>query len=226
MATDKQEIVRSLAGGQTPASGVIPPFTSYRALRSLFVVAGDAHYDVLSYDPAAARRLLEFAGASKLAFDLTFPNRPRSKEIAQILQQQWRTNLGAEIGLIMMDWTVWVQTANAVNYNGVIESGTGADYADPNTFFELFTGRYDGSGWRDSEFNRMVDAANAVGDPVERMVKLAGCEEHLLREMPVLPLFFDSYSYLQKPYVRGMTSNPLDIPQFRSAWIDTNWRKS
>ena len=72
----------------------------------------------------------------------------------------------------------------------------------------------------------MVDAANAVGDPAGRMVKLASCEEHLLREMPVLPLFFDSYSYLQKPYVQGMTPNALDIPQFRSAWIDTNWRRS
>jgi hypothetical protein len=51
-------------------------------------------------------------------------------------------------------------------------------------------------------------------------------EERLLRAMPVLPLFFDSYSYLEKPYVRGMTRNVLDLPQFKAAWIDTNWRPS
>ena len=42
-------------------------------------------HDVLSHDPAAARELLGLAGKSKLAFDLTFPNRPRSREIAEIL---------------------------------------------------------------------------------------------------------------------------------------------
>ena len=56
------------------------------------------------------------------------------------------------------------------------------------------------------------------------MRKLAACEERILRAMPVLPLFFDAYSYLEKPYVRGMTRNALDLPQFKAAWIDTSWR--
>jgi oligopeptide transport system substrate-binding protein len=224
LATDKDEIVRFLGGGQRRAHGVIPPFAGYEGIRTLPIMAGGRSYDVLSHDPAAARELLGLAGISKLAFDLTFPNRPRSKEIAEILQQQWRTTLNAEVKLFAKDWNAWIRTALSLDYNGVIESGVGADYADPNTFFEFFTGRADGSGWNDSEFNRMIDAANAIADPVSRMEKLAACEEHLFRAMPVLPLFFDSYSYLQKPYVRGMTPNSLDVPQFRSTWIDTNWR--
>ena len=226
MATNKREIVRWLDGGQTTASGVIPSFRGYQGIQSLPVVVGDGDYDVLSYNPAAARQLLVLAGVSKLAFDLTFPNRPKSKEIAQILQQQWRNNLGAEVRLVMLEWNAWNQTALSFDYSGVIESGIGAEYADPNTFFELFTGGYDGSGWSDSEFKRMVDAANATGDPAGRMARLANCEERLLREMPVLPLLFDSHSYLQKPYVHGMTPNALDIPQFRTAWIDTNWSRA
>jgi hypothetical protein len=58
------------------------------------------------------------------------------------------------------------------------------------------------------------------------MRRLVDCELHLLRAMPVLPLFFDSYSFLQKPFVHGLTPNLLDVPQFRTAWIDTNWRPS
>ena len=57
-----------------------------------------------------------------------------------------------------------------------------------------------------------------------RMRKLAACEGRLLRAMPVLPLFFDSYSYLEKPFVGGMTRNLLGVPQFKTGWIDTNWR--
>ena len=40
----------------------------------------------------------------------------------------------------------------------------------------------------------------------------------------VSPLFFDSYFYLEKPYVRGMTKNVLGLQEFKTAWIDTKWR--
>lgn len=226
MATNKDEIARFLGGGQTPARTVVPPFGGYEGAATLPVESGGRVWDVLSYDPEAARKLMSIAGAGRLVFDLTFPNRTRSKELAQILQKQWRVNLGAEVNLVMMESSVWVQTFQSVNYRGMIEVGMGADYADPNSFFELFMGEIDGSGWSDPEFSRQVDAANTVGDNATRMRKLAGCEERLLRAMPVLPLFFDSYSYLRKPYVRGLMPNALDTPSFKDVWIDTNWRPS
>jgi len=226
MATDKQQITRFLAGGQTPARTVIPPFGGYQGVESLPIDVGGRVWDVLSYDPDAARALMKIAGVGQLVFDLTFPNRPRSKEMAQILQSQWRTNLGAEVKLAVLEWNIWVQTLSSLAYRGMTECGWGADYADPNTFFENFDGRIDGSGWTDPEYRRLVDQANAEADHIIRMRKLAKCEEYLLRAMPVLPIFFDSHSYLQKPYVRGLTPNILDVPQFKSVWIDTNWRQS
>jgi oligopeptide transport system substrate-binding protein len=146
--------------------------------------------------------------------------------MAQILQKQWAANLGAEVSLVMTEWTVWVQSILSVSYRGMIESGLGADYPDPNSFFENFTGRGDGSGWSDPEFGRLLDHANAEGYNTARMRKLAVCEERILRAMPVLPMFFDAYSYLEKPYVRGMTRNALDTPSFKDVWIDTSWRPS
>jgi ABC-type oligopeptide transport system substrate-binding subunit len=225
MATNKHQITQFLAGGQTPACTVIPPFGGYESIATLPVEAGGRIWDVLSHDPESARALMNIAGAGRLVFDLTFPNRPRSKEMAQILQNQWRVNLDAEVKLVTMDSSVWGQTLMSMTYRGAIESGGGADYADPNSFFELFTGRADGSGWNDPEFSRMVDHANAEAKAPARMRKLAACEERLLRAMPVLPLFFDSYSYLQKPYVGGLTRE-FDAPQFKYTWIDTHWRPS
>jgi oligopeptide transport system substrate-binding protein len=224
MATNKDEIARFLSGGQRPARTVVPPFFGYEGVKTLPVRANERVWDVLSYDPESARALMKIAGTEYLVLDLAFPNRTRSKEMAQILQRQWRANLGAEVNLVIQDWSVWAQTVSSVNYQGVIEAGTGANYADPNSFFEYFIGRYDGSGWSDLEFNRMVDQANAEAQNAARMRKLAACEERLLRSMPVLPVFFDSYSYLQKPYVTGLRSNVLDVPEFRGVWIDTNWR--
>jgi hypothetical protein len=56
------------------------------------------------------------------------------------------------------------------------------------------------------------------------MAKLAECERYLLTAMPVIPLYFDSWSYLHKPYVRGGEGNLLNIHRFKHAWIDTSWR--
>ena len=126
----------------------------------------------------------------------------------------------------MMDWNVWVQTLQAGAYQGVTEGGFGADYNDPTAILEGFNGRDDGSGWQDEEFRRLLDQANAEGDASARMRKLAACEAHLLQSMPILPLFFDTYGYLQKPYVRGMRPNMLDIPEFKGVSINTAWRSS
>jgi oligopeptide transport system substrate-binding protein len=224
MATNTQAVARFLEGGQTPARTVIPLFGGYPGIHSLLVEAGGRVWDVLSYDPPAARELLRIAKAEGLAVDLTFPDRTRSKEIAEILQGQWQANLGVRVKLMMVERNVWDQMAASVSYRGIIESGTGADYADPNGIFDIFTGRVDGSGWGDAGFDQLIERANAELDTTERMRKLAACEERLLRAMPVLPLFFDSYCYLEKPYVRGMTKNVLGLPPFRTAWIDTNWR--
>ena len=225
MATNKHEITQFLAGGQTPACTVIPPFGGYEGVATLPVEAGGRVWDVLSHDPESARELMNIAGAGRLVFDLTFPNRTRSKEMAQILQNQWRVNLGAEVKLVMMDWSVWMQTSLSMTYHGVIESGGGADYADPNRFSNCSPDEPtdpDGvtrssAGWWITRMPRPKRLL-ACG-------KLAACEERLLRAMPVLPLFFDSYSYLQKPYVGGLTRE-FDAPQFKYTWIDTHWRPS
>ena len=226
MATDTQGVARFLDGGQTPARTVIPRFGGYPGIHSLLVEAGGRVWDVLSYDPPAARELLSMAKAEDLAVDLTFPDRTRSKEIAEILQAQWQANLGVRVNLMMVERNVCDQMAASVSYRGIIESGTGADYADPNGIFDAFTGRMDGSGWVDPGFGQLLDAANSELDTTVRMRKLAACEERLLRAMPVLPLFFDSYCYLEKPFVGGMTKNVLGFQEFKTAWIDTNWRPS
>ena len=44
--------------------------------------------------------------------------------------------------------------------------------------------------------------------------------------MPVLPLCFDVYTFVQKPYVRGRLGNSIDTPRFSDVSIDTNWRPS
>ncbi len=119
MATDKHEITRFLDAKQTAARTLIPPFGGYAGVGTLSVQAGRRTWDVLSYDVAAARELIRLAGAERLEFDLTFAARTRSKEMAEIIQRQWRTSLGAHVNLVTLDWNVWGQTIHSGEYRGV-----------------------------------------------------------------------------------------------------------
>ena len=47
-----------------------------------------------------------------------------------------------------------------------------------------------------------------------------------VRAMPVIPIFHDTWTYLEAPYLRGLKPNPFAAPQFKYAWIDTTWRPS
>jgi hypothetical protein len=42
--------------------------------------------------------------------------------------------------------------------------------------------------------------------------------------MPIIPLFFYSWVYLQKPFVSGLCANALDVHPFKYVWIDANGR--
>jgi MarR-like DNA-binding transcriptional regulator SgrR of sgrS sRNA len=71
----------------------------------------------------------------------------------------------------------------------------------------------------------LADAASATSR-VERLRKLADCEQYLMRAMLFLPLYRDVWVYLCKPFVRGLGCNQLDRQQFKYVWIDTKWRPS
>jgi hypothetical protein len=58
------------------------------------------------------------------------------------------------------------------------------------------------------------------------MRTLAGCERFLLAAMPFIPICFQVYSSLVKPYVRGWATNALNEHHFKYVWIDRNWRAS
>jgi oligopeptide transport system substrate-binding protein len=103
----------------------------------------------------------------------------------------------------------------------------GADYGDPNTFLDLFeTGGSLSVAWRDAAYDTLLHDANSMSDAETRMKALALCEAYLLRAMPVIPLLFYGFAGFQKPYVRGLDTNLLDVHPFKYTWIDTNWRPS
>jgi len=228
MATNKDAIVAFLGAGQTSARGLMPSLDGYPNIATLPVEIDGKSIDVLAYNPEAAQELMRKASVRSLRVEILYPQRPSTQDLPEILQQQWRNTLGAEVVVAVQEEKAWLQRRNALQYNGVAERGWWGDYLDPNTFLEPFLSGPSiiGSGWSDPRFDFMLAAANASPDPVERMRKLADCERFILRAMPILPLYYNTLTYLQKPYVRGLEPGKVDIVRFKYASIDTNWRPS
>lgn len=228
MATDKKAIARYLASGQAAALSLMPPFQGYPPVQSLPVPIDGATYDVLSYNPEAARALMRKAGVERLPLEILYPNRPATKDLPQILQQQWRETLGAEVALATQEEQVWIENRNALRYKGVSERGWEGDYLDPNTFLEAFRSGPSiiGSGWSDPQFDTLFEDANATPGRLERLAKLAACERLMLCAMPIIPLFYNVKVYMQKPYVRNFDAGPISIMRFKYARIDTDWRQA
>jgi oligopeptide transport system substrate-binding protein len=226
MSLDKDRIAEVLGAGRKPARNLIPPLPWYPRLERMDVDIGGATCDVLAYSPQTARDLLAKAGFSQrsLRVELSFPNLPHSRLVAEMLQHQWRVELDAKVDLAMLEYKEWIAVNSSLKYRGLTEIGWWANYLDPNTFLDLFTtgSSHNWTGWIDPQFDQSLIAANAAPSVLARTKLLLDCERQLLQAMPIIPLFFNSWAYLQKPFVRGIEQNPLDVHPFKYAWIDTN----
>jgi oligopeptide transport system substrate-binding protein len=231
MATNKKEIAGSLDGGQSAALGYVPPMKGYEAATSLPVVVDGIQFDVLRYDPEAARAMLSKAGfpggydsSGKRLTVTVILDGPATT--SQILQQQWRRNLNVDVKLEPREFNVWIQMLVDVSYRDLAIDPWTAKYPDPAAFLDVYeTGSgQNETGWTDPKFDALLASANNAPNRALRMRRLAECERLLLTAMPLIPIHFAVYSSLVKPYVRGWAWNALNEHNFKYVWIDTNWR--
>ena len=228
MATEKQPVCDLLSGGRLPARNLVAPVPGYRGPDSLMVEIDGRSYDVLKFDPEAARALLAKTGIRSLEITFHFPQLPESAPRAEMLRQQWQGNLGIRLKLAPREFNAHWSMVLAGEYTGVADYAFLPLYYDPNPFLDPFVtaGAGNPCGWMDEAFRLMLAEANRTLDRGERMSKLAACEERLLRAMPLIPIYFDVWAYLRKPFVRGLTSNLFDTRAFKYAWIDRNWSRA
>ncbi len=227
MAINRAAIARTLGAGRVPARGVVPPLPGYDSPATVPFSLDGQSCDVLSFNPEAARALLSKTGHSgRMRISFSFPQDSATQEMSEIVAQQWHSILNIDCPLNLQEASVyWSQTCLMRGYQGVVKDGWTPVVADPYDFLTQFgPAQYSCAAWVDKKYDGMLAGANSTLDPAERMRELAKVETYLLRQMPLLPVYYDSWLRLQKPYVRGFPLNRLGWPIFKYAWIDTNWR--
>ena len=76
-------------------------------------------------------------------------------------------------------------------------------------------------GWPDLAVAQGASVLLGKGDgtfaaPVNGLVAARGF-------LPFFPEYHDVWAYPQKPYVRGIRPNVMDVHPLKYAWIDTHW---
>src|SRR5690606_24218257 len=122
------------------------------------------------------------------------------KAIAEAVQDMWKNNLGINIKLDSQEWAVFQETRNQGNYE-IARHGWIGDYLDPMTMLDMWissSGQND-ARWKNSEYDGLIDLAKKSGDQAERMEAMHKAEEIIMTEMPIIPVYYYTDTYLINP---------------------------
>ena len=103
-------------------------------------------YDVLQFNPEAARELLAFAGfpggrdsqGNALKFDLLFPNFQEDRLRAEILQSEWQDKLSIRVSVNIQELKLLLRNIYSLNYHGITDNVDWGYYRDPTWFLDQF----------------------------------------------------------------------------------------
>ena len=215
LALDRDEIAsRILGAGEQPAYSLVPP--------------GLPHYAAAECqrpDAEAARRLLAEAGFPQgrgfPTLTILYNSHETHRAIAEVMRKQWQRTLGIHVRGRNEEWGSYLASERLSRYD-ICRKGWIGDYADPNTFLDMFlTGsELNSTGWSNPEYDRLIaEAANEL-DASRRMEVLHEAEQLLMNELPLLPVYFYVSKNMVKPYVRGFHNNLQDYHPVWSLSID------
>lgn len=222
MAVDRRQITRLVTGaGETPAYGWVPDgLPGYQPARFEWRSASTAEREsqARSLWNAASRREGGVRDTMVLCTDAS-ANHHRT---AVALADQWHRVLGVEVEIREMEWKAYLATRQHPGDCDLLRYGWSADYVDPSAFLALLrTGHAQNEfGYSNPRFDELLDQANLLSDPQQRSQRLAMAEAALLADTPLVPVFHRVTKRLVKPYVHGVSANPLGHVPSRYLTLD------
>lgn len=196
-----------LQGQQKPALGFIPVGLSSGSgeFRS------KAGATIYKEDPAEAKRLLA-EGLKELnltAFPdvaLDYITGDVNKKVVEVLQAQWKKNLGIDVKLNAMERSTLIAAMRAFSYNWQLYS-TGADFDDAiNLVTQFQTGDgYNYGKYSNKDYDALINQALKESNPEKRTQQMVDAEKiFIVQDMGIVPLYYGTQTRVQQASVTGI----------------------
>lgn len=167
----------------------------------------------LQGDPAKATEYLDAAlselglsAPSDITLKLVVADTDEAKKEAEVVANQWETNLGINIDINMVPYA----TKNAMlvpesDEYDIIMSGWAPDYSDPYSYLELWysTSGYNYLNYHSDAYDGYLDASKQTRG-AERMENLFQAEKTLLEDGALVPLQLREVQYLVSDRVENL----------------------
>jgi len=221
LAIDRQLIVDKVAqGGQAPATSYVPA-----GILDSIGEEFQKDYSSKGANIEEAKKLLEEVGypngegAPTITF--TFNTDQGHQNIAQAVQDMWKTNLGINVELKNEEWAVFQDTRNNFQYS-MARHGWIADYNDPMTFLDMWTtgNGQNNAGYSNKEYDKLIAQAKVELDDAKRTELLHKAEDILMDESPIIPLYYYTNVLCIDKNVKGTYKSPLGQMEFRDAYVE------
>lgn len=209
MAIDKSKFNEILSGGQEPATSFVPP-----------PLLGYSKTIGLPFYPKKARFELLHSGLDTtvpLKIEYLIPDWDKAQLIAETIQSELQKNLGIEVILKPYENKSYRTMLDLFAYPMFDYTWT-ADYPDPDNFLSVFQGDSGNSrtGWKNTEFDGMVQQARQVPDSKLRQDLYLQMQKVLLEdEVVIVPLYYEPNLVLVHSHVKSFELNPLDYLYLR-----------
>ncbi|MDE2261296.1 MAG: peptide ABC transporter substrate-binding protein, partial [Gammaproteobacteria bacterium] len=211
MVIDREKLAQLvLRSGELPAYGWIPPGVADYAPQS-----PDYRSLSMAQRLAEARKLYAQAGysaARPLRFELRYNTGEVHAEVAIAAASMWQQALGVQVTLRAEEFRSLMQDIDRGDVQMFRSSWIG-DYNDAYTFAQYFKSDFgiNLTHYRNPAYDDLVRQAAAAVDPAKRRALLEQAEQLMLRDQPVIPIYFYVSKHLVKPRVLGWYSNIMNV---------------
>jgi dipeptide transport system substrate-binding protein len=130
-----------------------------------------------SYDPVAAKKMLEDEGVKGLkmniwAMPVQRPYNPNARRMAELIQADF-AKVGVEAEIVSYEWGEYLKRSKDKDRDGAVLLGWTGDNGDPDNFLAVLLGCDAVGGanramWCHQPFEDLIQKAKVVSDPAER----------------------------------------------------------
>lgn len=226
VAVERETIASIVGRGEQPAYSWVPP--------------GTANYDPQAYSWSRmskeervrrAQQLYREAGYgpdNPLRTTIRYNTHETHRQIAVSIQSMWRKTLGVDAELINEDFQVLLSNVQ-VGDTDIFRLNWNGDYNDAHTFLTQLESGHSGNFTRYSsdEYDDLMSRAARQVDPSARKLYLEDAERRMLRDYPLIPVYFYINRSMVSSRVSGWGDNVLNYhySQHLSLVVDASPRR-